>query len=594
MTPRTWTIADPPPTDFRTGFSHLPVLVQYVLWRRGLTTPAAVEAFLQPEYRRLADPFAFRQMRPAVDRIRRALERQEPIMIYGDYDADGVTATAVLYETLSALGGAVRWYLPERLTEGYGLNLQAIEEFARTGTNILITVDCGTSNVEEIQRAKSLGLDVIVIDHHHQPPIVPPALAIINPVMAGETYPDRGLSSAGVAFAVVRALLASTDYGARLGHPLPTGRQALAPGWEKWLLDLVAISTVADMMPLRGENRTLVHYGLLTLRQTRRPGLRALFAIMGSPLERADELTIGFTVAPRLNAAGRLQHASIALELLLTHDPDRAQRLAEQLQSINLDRQRLTTMAVAEALEQTDLASRQAGQEQPRYGGVTAFASHWSPGILGLVAGQLADRLWRPTVVMAENDGQIVGSGRSVSGVNIMTIMDEGREYFLRYGGHAGACGFTLRSPAQRLTFERWFRDRIADGWQPAQATKELIIDGRARLSDVTADALDMLATLGPYGIDHTRPVFLLERVRVLDVGTVGAEQQHLRLTVGQGRDVARCIGFRQGSRLADAAAGREIDLAVETTWNEWQGRREAQLKIIDLRLPTGRQGSAR
>lgn len=570
MTPRTWTIADPPPTDFRTGFSHLPTLVLYVLWRRGLTTPAAVEAFLQPEYRQLADPFVFRQMRQAVDRIRRALEGREPIMIYGDYDADGVTATAVLYEALSALGGAVRWYLPERLTEGYGLNQQAIEGFARTGTKILITVDCGTSNVEEIQRAKSLGLDVIVIDHHHQPPIVPPADAIINPVMTGETYPDRGLSSAGVAFAVVRALLTSTDYGAQLGHPL-------APGWEKWLLDLVAISTVADMMPLRGENRTLVRYGLLTLRQTRRPGLRALFAIMGSSLERADELTIGFTIAPRLNAAGRLQHASIALELLLTRDPDRAQRLAEQLQSINLDRQRLTSMAVAEAMEQTD-------QSPPRRGGVTAFAPHWSPGILGLVAGQLADRLWRPAVVMAENDGQIVGSGRSVPGVNIMTVMDEGREYFLRYGGHAGACGFTLRSPAQRPAFERWFRDRIVAGWQAGQAARELIIDGRAQLSDVTAAALDMLATLGPYGIDHSRPVFLLERVRVLDAGTVGAEQQHLRLTVGQGREVARCIGFRQGSRLADAAAGQEIDLAVETTWNEWQGRREAQLKIIDLR----------
>lgn len=563
-----WQIAEPAPVDFRRQFDHLPLLIQQVLWQRRLTTPSEVEAFLQPDYGRLADPFLFRQMQTAVERILAAIEHRQPIMIYGDYDADGVTATAVVYEGLTTLGAAVKWYLPERLTEGYGLNIEAIKEFAAAGVNLLVTVDCGTSNHQEVSLAKELGIETIILDHHHQPPIRPPAVAIINPAFPEETYPERGLSSAGVAFTLVRALLKTTQNGATLKRPL-------APGWEKWLLDLVAISTVADMMPLRGENRTLVRYGLLVLRRTKRPGLQALFAVMGSALEQANEYTIGFNVAPRLNAAGRLQHASLALRLLLTTDPGTAQALAGQLQSINQDRQRLTEMAVAEALEQISPA---------QVGAVTAFAPHWSPGILGLVAGRLADRLWRPVVVMTDNDGQVVGSGRSVPGVDIMSVMDDGRQHFLRYGGHPGACGFTLINPAQRPVFEAWWRQRFAGTDQDPKAQKTLVIDGRAKLEAFSPSTLDLLEALSPYGINHTRPVFVVEQVRVVEASTVGAEGRHLRLTVNDGSLTARCIGFRHGPRLEEGRPGQVIDLAVEASWNDWQGRREPQLKIIDFR----------
>lgn len=568
MSQVTWTVAESAPEDFRQKFPDVPTLIQQVLWQRQLTTPSEVEAFLQPDYARLGDPFLFRHMQRAVDRILAAIRDQEPIMIYGDYDADGVTATAVMYEGLTALGARVKWYLPERLAEGYGLNMQAIEGFAKAGVKLLITVDCGTSNVEEITTAKNLGLETIVLDHHHQPPVVPPAIAIINPAFEAETYPGNRMSSAGVAFTVVRALLKHTNDGEMVG-------KALAPGWEKWLLDLVAISTVADMMPLRGENRTLVRYGLLVLRKTRRPGLRALFAVMGNAIDQADEYTIGFSIAPRLNAAGRLKHASLALELLLTNDPVQGQVLAEQLQLINQDRQRLTEMAVAEALEQMPTEAA---------GAATFFAPHWSPGILGLVAGRLADRLWRPVVVMTDNDGQVVGSGRSIPGVDIMTVMDEGRAHFSRYGGHPGACGFTLIGSAQRSSFETWFRQQFETAETKRTSGKEILVDGQAALDAFSASTLNLLEELGPYGIEHSRPLFMIPAVRVVESSTVGADGKHLRLTVSDGSTTVKCIGFRHGSRLTESRPGSMIDLVVEASWNDWQGRRLPQLKIIDFR----------
>ncbi len=564
-----WVIAEPPSTEQLAHLADLPPLLQTVLWHRGVTTIDQVQAFLEPKYDGLGDPFLFQQMKTAVDRILEAIQKKERIMIYGDYDADGVTSTAIIYEGLRAFGAVIDWYLPERLTEGYGLNIKAMDEFAQGGTKLLITVDCGTSNVEEISHAKSLGIETIVLDHHHQPAAVPPAVAIINPVFEQETYPFRGLSSAGVAFTLIRAMIQATDNGSSLGL-------SLSPGWEKWCLDLVAISTVADMMSLRGENRILVRYGLLVLRKTKRPGLRALFGVMGSAIEQADEYAIGFMIAPRLNAAGRLHHASLALKLLLTSDTSEAQKLAEQLQSINLDRQRLTELAVAEALEQVD--------PQQQTAAIAAFAPHWSPGILGLIAGRLADRLWRPVVVMAENDGQIVGSGRSIPGVDIMAVMDDGRDHFAQYGGHPGACGFTLASLEGRPAFSSWFQERMATAWEPATATKTLDIDSRAALNDFPPTVLDVLEALGPYGMEHRRPLFVIEGAAVIEAGTVGAEGKHLRLRLQTENVQQRAIGFRLGSRLDECSPGAKIDVVVEASWNEWQGRREPQLKIIDLR----------
>ncbi len=572
MSDRQWQVAPAAPAEFLGSLPELPSIVAQLLWHRGVRQPAEVEHFLRPEYLTdLSDPFLYRQMRKATDRILSAIRAGERITIYGDYDADGVTSTATMVEALTALGANVHWYLPERLAEGYGLHIAAIERLTEQGTKLLITVDCGSTNVEEITRANALGLEVIVIDHHHQPAEVPQALAIINPMFTDETYPCRDQSSAGVAYTVVRALLLASDHGQDLGHPL-------AEGWEKWLLDLTAISTVADMMILQGENRLLVHYGLLVLRKGRRPGLRALLGVMGQEPEKIDEFTIGFQIAPRLNAAGRLQHASLALELLLTKDTDEAYRLAAELHHVNGDRQRLTEMALDEALEQI-----LAQGDQPAY---AAYAPHWSPGIIGLVAGRLVERVWRPVVVMTENSGQIVGSGRSIPGFDIMAAMDAGREHFLRFGGHAGACGFTLASAEGRVQFQTWWQSFV-DVALPERPAKPLSIDGELALSQVTPSLLDALELLAPYGVGNTRPKFLLAGLTVLDRTTVGSDKQHLRLVARQRGEVGKFIGFRQGSSAAELSIGQTIDVVVEVSWNEWNGRREPQLKIVDWRPQT-------
>lgn len=570
MTDRSWIVAEPAPAEFLAARPELPPLVAHVLWQRGLRTAAEVDAFLHQQYPdHLHDPFRYTAMRLAVDRILAAVERSEPMTVFGDYDADGVTATAIMIETLHALGGRVDWYLPERLAEGYGLNLTAVEHLAGRGTKLLIAVDCGATNVDEVSRAKELDLDVIILDHHQPPATVPPADVILNPSSRTETYPFHGHSSGGLAFKVATALLQATDNGRTLGRDL-------GPDWSKWLLDLVAISTVADLMPLRDENRVFVHFGLIVLRKTRRPGLRALFDFIGTDLSRADEYAIGFQVAPRLNAAGRLQHPSLALELLLTKDPIDARRLAAELQQVNTDRQRLTELAVAEALEQIE------GQGEQRV--YVAFAPHWSPGILGLVAGRLVERVWRPVIVMTENGDDVIGSGRSVPGFNIMDFMTAGHRHFRRFGGHPAACGFTLTSKAGRPDYEDWVRSYRDEQGDARRQPKPVFIDATAAIADFDPAALDALQRCGPFGAGNERPRFLLHRVRLDTVATAGSDGQHLRLIGTHGSDQAKFIGFRLGDRAAGLTPGQVVDVVVEASWNTWNGQQERQLKIVDVR----------
>lgn len=571
MTERPWVLADQPPENLSSQFPELPGLIVRLLWQRGFRTAESIKKFLRPEYAQdLQDPFAFTQMQTAVDCIVAAITGQRQITVYGDYDVDGVTSTAIMVETLRALGGRVDWYLPERLAEGYGLNSAAIDELAARGTKLLITVDCGTTSLAEIDRAHELGLQVIVLDHHHQPAKLPAAEAIINPVLDREARSYQHYSSAGVAFTVARALLQATNNGATVG-------QRLAPGWEKWLLDLTAMSTVADMMPMTGTNRLLVKYGLVVLRKSRRPGLRALFDVMGSELSKADETTISFQIAPRLNAAGRLHHASIALELLLTKDVNHARQLAEQLQAVNGERQRLTEMAVAEALEQVEHQG-----EQSAY---TAFAPHWSPGIIGLIAGRLVERVWRPVLVMTQNGDEIIGSGRSTPGFDIMSALDAGANHFRRFGGHPGACGFTLVSLETRSTFQTWWQEYAKTTVPPGRAMKPVMIDLPTTLTELDGETIDLIDACAPYGQTNPRPVFMISNVTVTSVASVGTAGQHVRFVAQQGDVTAKFIGFRFGDRMTELQPGVVVDVAVEASWNSWNGRKERQLKISDWRV---------
>lgn len=566
--PRDWILLDQPAESVLSDLPA-PAVIRKILWQRGLRETEPARQFLRPSYpEHLHDPFVYRGMPLAVDRLVQAIQRGERITVYGDYDADGICATAIMVETLQALGAQVDWYVPERLAEGYGLNVAAISDLAQQGTQVLVTVDCGTTNTEEIAHANHLGLNVIVLDHHQAATTEPAAVAIINPNLANQSYPFAGHSSGGVALTVARALLQATADGQTLGRPL-------GPAWEKRLLDLVAISTVADMMLLQGENRVLVRAGLQVLRKNRRAGLKALFTIMGSPPAQATETTIGYQISPRLNAAGRLQHASTALRLLLTTNPLEAAALATELQSVNAQRQRLTELAVAEALEQLE---RQGDQS-----GYVAYAPHWSPGIVGLIAGRLVERVWRPVLVMTDNGERVVGSGRSIPGFDITAHLRTGEQHLLRFGGHAGACGFTLTRRDGREVFQAWFQSSVRDVLTTETQAKPLTIDVAVGLDEVTPETVNSLEQLSPYGIGHERPKFLLSDLRVLEATTVGASGQHVRFQAQQGDQIAKFIAFSAADRIEVLRQGN-IDAVAEIGWNEWNGQRSIQFKIIDFR----------
>ncbi|MFH1171483.1 MAG: single-stranded-DNA-specific exonuclease RecJ [bacterium] len=558
--------------DVLREFPDLPPLLVRLLANRSITTPDDVRGFLAASYdEHLHDPLLFRDMQKVVDRIVRAMDSGERIQLYGDYDVDGVSALAILFTTFRALGyDRVDVYIPDRYKEGYGLNSTAIKGFAGKAT-LLIACDCGTSNGEEVAEANALGIDVVVVDHHQEPPTLPPAFAFLNSSFAAEPYPFKKLCSSGIALKLAIALLRTLRYGAdRLPKPLPSG-------WEKWLLDFVALATVADMMPLIGENRVLVKHGLHVLHKSRRVGLRALSEVMGTPLERVTTATIGFQIAPRLNAAGRLKHARAAFTLLTTEDANVARTVAAELNGINQERQRLTETVFREALDQA--------REQTSRTLIVACSSGWSSGIIGLVAGKLKEQYHRPTLVIGEESGTLVGSGRSVQGFDITKALVEASSFLAKFGGHAMACGFTLASAESVEGFLDVMNNAADRDLQERDLTPEIVIDGELPLEDVTWDLVDLLGKLEPFGIGVPEPIFATQRLRVFLAERVGRDGKHLRLSFADdGGRRGKAIGFGYGDWAERLSAGDRLDLAYRVGAHEWNGIRDLQMTVVDLR----------
>ncbi len=570
---RRWQVHRAITEEERNGFPELDPLLVQLLINRGLTTQEQIDEFLNPDYGQdLHDPWLFRDMETAVQRIMQALERQEVIRVYGDYDVDGVSASALLVSVFRALGHTtVDAYIPDRFSEGYGLNTEAIETLAREKVTLLIACDCGTSNVTEIALAKKLGMDVIVVDHHKQPPELPSALAFLNPAFDDEPYPWKKLCSTGVAYKLATALLQRLAYGKhRLAKPLPQG-------WEKWLLDLVALATVADMMVLLGENRTLVKHGLMVLQKSRRPGLKALAEVMGSPLARVSTGVIGFQIGPRLNAAGRLKHASAAFALLTTDDPVSALRIANELNDTNIQRQQLTEQFCKEAYVQVP------ADAPPLF--ITAFGETWPSGVIGLVAGRLKERYHRPALAVGVEQGRIVGSGRSISGFDITEALVASRRYLSRFGGHPMACGFTVSSRADLEPFFAAMRDHAQKKLAGSDLRPILVIDATIPLEAASWDLYSMVQQFEPFGVGAPEPAFLSTGCTVVDFRRVGREGQHLRLQVtGAAGTKKNCIGFSLADRIPPLTLGEHVDLVYRVNVNEWNGNRELQLHLIDCK----------
>ncbi|HEY6736450.1 MAG TPA: single-stranded-DNA-specific exonuclease RecJ [Candidatus Saccharimonadia bacterium] len=539
----------------------VPELVRRLLAGRGLTDEAAVQAFLRPDYGRdLHDPWRLTDMRPAVERLVLAAERGERVAVYGDYDIDGITATTVMVESLQAQGLEPLAYIPDRFEEGYGINQQALAYLQGEGVTLVVSVDCGITSVAEAAWAREHGLDLIITDHHAVPAEIPQAVAVINPKRPDDAYPFKDLAGVGVAFKMVQAL------AQRTGRP--------AAGQEKWLLDLVAFGTVCDVVQLVGENRALVHYGLKVMAKTRRVGLRALAEVAGFRLGEVRSHHLGFMLGPRLNAAGRLEHAKRSLELVRSADVGRCAEIARELDYLNQQRrdeqQRIVKAALLQAVQY---------EADP----VLVLADEgWSHGIVGIAASKVAETLHKPVLVAQVLGQHTKGSARSVPGFDIVAALRAKPELFERYGGHAFAAGFTLatdRLPELRQHLaEQWAAQAPAVG--SGGLVAELELPG---VGELTWETLAALEQLEPFGNGNPEPLIVLSGVRVERLARMGSEGKHLRLGLrdGQGERIAAvAFGWGEHAERLGTVPARFVGCLNK---NEYQGKTSLQFIIRDI-----------
>ncbi len=563
-----WQVVPTAPPSHIARFPHLHPITVQVLYNRGLTDPADVVAFLSGESGE-ANPFTLQGMHAAVTRLRQALRASEPIAVYGDFDADGVTATALLVQTLRALGGRVRPYIPHRVDEGYGLHKDALTQLARDTVRLVVTVDCGVRSLDEIAHANQMGLDVIVTDHHSVGLELPEAVAVVDPKRADSRYPFGELAGVGVAYKLAQALLRSHRQ-----TPVTTQEVRLE---EEDLLDLVALGTVADLVPLLGENRTLVHRGLARINHMERPGIEALCRQAGLKPGQVDTTAIGYTLGPRLNAAGRMDHAKSAYQLLETKYSAEAEQLAGELNRLNRERQQLTLVTQERARQLALVTAKDAPL-------LFAAAPDFRAGIVGLVASRLVDEFYRPAVVVEVGEKVSRGSCRSIPEFHITDALDECTGLLVRHGGHAAAAGFTART--QDLAK---LKDRLL-----ALATEELEmqelmptlqVDAEVPLQEMNEQLWEKLQRLEPFGKGNPHPLFLSRNVRLLGQRAVGKEGRHLKLRLSDDRATWDGIAFRQGEwagKLPD-----RVDIVYHLEVNEWNDQRRLQLNVQDVR-PSG------
>ncbi len=568
MTPRRrWQFMPSAPPEHLTSFPGVSPLVLQLLYNRGVSSPEAIQSFLSASVS-VDNPFLLQDMSKAVTRLRQALRSGERIAIYGDYDVDGVTATALLVTVLQSLGGLVVPYIPNRMQEGYGVNAEALQSLRKQGINVVITVDCGVRAIAETAAANEMGLDMIITDHHGLAEELPAAVAVIDPHRDDDRYPFKDLAGVGLAYKLAQALL-------RVEGRVPTTGLA-APVDETSLLDLVALGTVADLAPLLGENRALVRRGLAVLNEARRPGVAAMLQEAGLKAGEVDAFRIGFVLGPRLNAAGRIADAMVSYQLLMTRSAEEGLELAEQLGAQNRERQRLMDEMVESARREIAAVG-----EAPIY--VLAGRQYLS-GIAGLVASRITDEFYRPSLVIAMDEKTSRGSARSIEGLHITHALDECKHLLNRYGGHAAAAGFDIAN--DNIDALRSILHSVAERELTAEDLIPLLcIDMLLPLSDVNWDTWALIEGMEPFGVGNPYPVFASYNVRVRDCRVVGRDGSTLKLALSDGLSVWDAIAFRAG--ISPAQVPARIDVAYTLHPNVWNGRRSLQMHVRDIR-PAG------
>jgi len=549
-----------------------PPVLRQILFNRGYATDADARAYLNAKPNFNTDPFQLTGMRAAIDRIHTAIQKNESIAIYGDYDVDGVTSTALLVQALGFLGADVRGYIPNRFEEGYGLNNNALDELKTDGVKLVITVDCGVRSPNEALYAGSIGVDLIISDHHHPAEgDLPPALAVINPKQQGDLYPDQDLAGVGIAYKIAEALLDNGGQTIEIGKLATVNSQRLND-----LLDLVALGTVADLAPLTGENRSLVRKGLKQMRQTTRQGLFSLAAVAEIKLDKVNAGNIGYSLGPRLNAAGRLKEALAAFELLSTGDVIRAGELAQLLDMQNRERQRITRDMQKRA-EEIIMA------DDPHAYLLFAAQDDFNPGVVGLAASRLTETHYRPAIVAAKGDEETRGSCRSIPEFHITDALDQCTDLLVRHGGHAAAAGFTVKNE-NLIELVARLKAIAADHLSKVDLRPTLTADAEVSLVDIRPELFEKaLKYLEPTGYGNPNAAFVARNIKVKSARTVGADAKHLKLSLEDEKGyIHDAIGFRLGEWYKQMPP--RVDILFTYEINEYNGRIGYQLNIKDIK----------
>ena len=546
-----------------------PVVLR-LLHEKGIRTEKEIEEYFNPDYEKgLMDPFLISGIPEAIERLKDAFEKKEKVAIYGDYDADGVTASAVLYEAFSLCGFSdLIAYIPDRQTEGYGLNGKAVEYLKSQGVGLIVTVDCGISNAAEVEKATALGMDVIVSDHHQIPEKLPLVTALINPQLERSGFPDKNLAGVGVAFKLACAMV-----------------EKLAPEKNeqlKWLLDLVAIGTIADCVPLLGESRVLTRYGLIVLSKTRRTGLLEMFKVGRIEISESripDTRMIAFQVAPRVNAAGRMDHANTAYKLLIEKNPVEARMLSLDLEDKNQERQKVT----GEIFREVQVLAENSFKDKKF---IYAASPHWPMGILGLVAGKITDEFKKPSMILQKKENEYAGSLRSVPGVDIMQALRKCSNLLERFGGHSQAAGVSVR-PENLEDFCNRMSEEVERGIAGKEMKAEIEIDQEISAADIDLALMNDLKRMEPFGEGNRQPVFFSRGLVIYDLKIVGNGQKHLKLSLRamNSPKIFDAIGFSLAGKFPDIRKDDRIDIVYNLEEDEWNGNKKIQFKLIDLRL---------
>lgn len=575
--PKEWKILPNIKEEFVKVFPEISPAILQLLYNRGLTNGQDIDDFFYSDYRQdKFSPFIFSQIEEATASIIKHIKKGDKICVYGDYDADGVTSSALLYEILQIMHAQVDIYIPDRVSEGYGLNKKALEKLADSGNKLIITVDGGIRNKEEVAYAQKLGVEVIITDHHTPPdsPSDYPECIIINPQSHFETYPSKTLAGVGVAYKLAKALIEKSTLP-------PDDKKRL----ENQAFDLVAIGTIADCVPLVKENRALVKYGLNMINKTKRIGLIELMKAASLKYgKELDSWNISFQLAPRLNAAGRMDHANTSFELLVTKDKELASKLANRLNESNAERQKISE----EIFNQVE-AQIKAGLKQNILIGIYQLEDKlqqavWNEGVIGLVAGKLAEKYYRPALVITTTENGYKGSGRSIEEFNIIKALEQCAPLLEKFGGHPSACGFSLTQENLDDFIRRM--QRLADKELKDKNIKpKLKIEASLSLDDINDDLMGYLKLFEPFGEGNQRPKFLIEKIAVADKSTMGTDGRHVKFRLSNGNSrFINAIGFGQAADWQNIRIGDTIDIVSYVDKNEFNGRSETQLRIIDIR----------